>query len=98
MNRAVDPSYKYTLEYRTALSTSLPGRSFFKTTTGLLRISGFPGIEIGDVVPFHYGAQLPFVLRRHDGGKFQKKGACYVSGIMNGEMMDEEDQNRRSKV
>ena len=95
INRAVDPSYEYTSEYRTALANSLLGRSFFTTSTGFLGI-GLPRIKIGDIITILFGAQLPFVLRRN-GENFQMIGACYVSGVMNGEMMDKEDINGRSK-
>jgi len=93
INRAVDPSYIYTGEYRTALATSLLGRSFFTTSTGFLGI-GLPGIEIGDIVTILLGARLPFMLRRK-GEDFQMMGACYVSGIMNGEILNKKDINWR---
>jgi hypothetical protein len=84
-NSALNPSYVYTGEYRTALATSLLGRSFFTTSTGFLGI-GLPGIEVGDIVAILFGAQLPFVLRGN-GETFRMVGACYVAGIMNGEII-----------
>jgi hypothetical protein len=58
-------------------------RSLFTTSSG--RLSLGPGaMKKGDVVVALWGAQVPFVLRKDEGGWYAFVGECYVDGYMEG--------------
>jgi hypothetical protein len=51
---------------------------------------GHPGlssrhVKRGDMIALIHGAQVPFVLRHHDNGKYTIVSEAYVDGIMDGE-------------
>ena len=63
----------------------------FVTTAGLVGLAEFP-LQPDDIVVLPFGSTVPCILRCLKGARFSHPvyillGACYVSGIMNGEMM-----------
>jgi len=77
----------YTSTFREQLKFVLPGRTAFITNTGFWGF-GVPGIQTGDAVTALFGHSIPMVIRRH--GNFQTfVGGAYVSGIMEGELVNE---------
>lgn len=78
-------------EYRSALQSHLPNRTFFTTRLGLVGL-GMPTVRKGDQVTIWFGANVPFITRPCQGdgaGKCELIGAAYVGGIMEGQMVDE---------
>jgi hypothetical protein len=45
-------------------------------------------VNQGDVIALIRGAQVPFILQRQSGGKYQIISEAYVDGIMDGEAME----------
>jgi hypothetical protein len=59
-------------------------RSLFTTSSGKLGL-GPSAMKEGDIVVALWGAQVPFVLRRVEGGgRYRFVGECYVEQYMNG--------------
>ncbi|RSL76654.1 hypothetical protein CEP51_009768 [Fusarium floridanum] len=71
------------------------GRKPFLSALGYVGL-GPAAMEPGDVIVIFYGAHVPFVLRPK-GQEFQLLGEAYVHGIMDGEFMqvDREDKTFR---
>lgn len=61
------------------------GRSFFLTPKGYMGLAPY-GSGKGDRIGTLLGIKTPFVLREVEGG-YQLIGACYVQGIMDGEVV-----------
>jgi hypothetical protein len=60
------------------------GRKPFVTKKGHLGL-GLDHVDPGDAVAVLIGCQVPFVLRKSVGGKYEIVGEAYVDGIMDGE-------------
>lgn len=60
----------------------------FITRNGHLAL-GSEYVKRGDFVALIKGAQVPFVLRRQSGEKYQLIGEAYVDGIMDGEVAED---------
>ena len=60
------------------------GRKPFVTKNGHLGL-GLGHVEPGDAIAVLIGCQVPFVLRKSVGGRYQIVGEAYVDGIMDGE-------------
>lgn len=69
-------------------------RRFFVTDSGRLGI-GPHGLEDGDVIAVLHGSHVPFALRRAGNGGYHLIGACFVDGIMAGEMVQGPDSKRQ---
>lgn len=74
-----------------SLESSLQGtaivRRFCVTETG--RFGQLPfDAEVGDHLWVLTGAEVPFVVRPQDGGRYRLIGECYVDGVMNGEVLE----------
>ncbi|KAF2821743.1 hypothetical protein CC86DRAFT_241273, partial [Ophiobolus disseminans] len=63
-------------------------RSPFITKKGNLGISSWD-VKPGDVVAIIAGAQVPFVLRRVENGKYVIVSEAYIDGIMDGEAAED---------
>jgi hypothetical protein len=72
------------------LGSEIIGKSLrrltFITRKGHLVLSS-EHVHQGDVIALIRGAQVPFILRRQSGGKYQIISEAYVDGIMDGEVM-----------
>ncbi|MCJ1388261.1 hypothetical protein MMC18_001106 [Xylographa bjoerkii] len=64
------------------------GRSFCTTKAGRLGWASKRAME-GDIVALLYGSVVPILLRPRQDGKFECLGACYIQGIMDGEVVEE---------
>jgi hypothetical protein len=61
-------------------------RDFFASKIGYVGWVPCPAME-GDLICAFYGSRYPFVLRPHK-GMFGLIGACYMHGIMEGEVIE----------
>lgn len=78
-------------EYEISLRSNIGRKSFFTTKSGFIGTC-IPSAREGDVVVIMFGSPTPFVLRlilSDDGPVYSLIGACYVGGIMSGEIVDE---------
>jgi hypothetical protein len=62
------------------------GRRPFITSEGHLGL-GPAAMQRGDVVVVILGAELPFIFRKEDKGRYSLVGEAYVDGIMDGEIL-----------
>ncbi len=65
------------------------GRNFCTTKAGRLGWASKCAME-GDIVALLYGSVVPILLRPRQDGKYQCLEACYIHGIMDGEVVEEE--------
>ncbi|KAI1116320.1 heterokaryon incompatibility protein-domain-containing protein [Nemania sp. NC0429] len=74
--------------FRDSVATTVGSRALFTTASGLRGI-GPETMDEGDVVCVLYGANVPYVLRRHhvESDGYRVIGECYVHEIMRGEMV-----------
>lgn len=74
---------------------SCNGSRIVRTKTGLVGTAPW-AVQEGDLICVLYGGQTPFVLRGDDKcpGKFRFVGDCYVHGIMEGEALSMELEER----
>ncbi|TVY83624.1 Heterokaryon incompatibility protein 6 OR allele [Lachnellula suecica] len=82
----------FSLPYATALSQCSLYRRFCVTNNGYMGLIP-PGSQNGDLVCIIQGAQTPYVLRASMSGSstaYRIVGECYVHGMMDGEMSEEE--------
>ncbi|KAL4821935.1 heterokaryon incompatibility protein-domain-containing protein [Aspergillus spinulosporus] len=81
-------------EYEKCLVEGLGQKAFFTTTCGLVGTC-VPDSRAGDIAVVLFGSPVPFILRQLPAGSNDQSkiyaliGASYVSGIMDGEMVDE---------
>ena len=64
------------------------GRNFCTTKAGRLGWASKRAIE-GDIVALLYGSVVPILLRPRQDGKYECLEACYIKGIMDGEVVKE---------
>ena len=64
------------------------GRNFCTTEAGRLGWASKRAKE-GDIVALLYGCVVPILLRPRQDGKYECLEACYIKGIMDGEVMEE---------
>lgn len=81
-----------TAAFARSINYACTGRCFFVTAAGRIGI-GPRSICTGDTVAVLYGEGWPLVLSP-EGEKFSLAGACYVYGIMAGEALQGETQER----
>jgi hypothetical protein len=74
--------------YARAMLVSFQGRNSFITERGHVGL-GPKRVQNGDLVCAFIGANVPFVLRHVQWGRFELVGECYVYGIMDGEFLPE---------
>jgi hypothetical protein len=86
---------EFVRDYRLSLLNHLPSGCFFITASGFYGISQVI-VEAGDHLAIWFGSPAPFVLRQASQGHCKESerfygvlGVAYVSGIMDGEMVDE---------
>ncbi|KAL2694258.1 hypothetical protein Neosp_000833 [[Neocosmospora] mangrovei] len=74
---------------------SCNGSRIVRTKTGLIGTAPWD-VQEGDFVCVFYGGQTPFVLRRDENcpGKYRFVGDCYIHGIMEGEALSMELEER----
>jgi hypothetical protein len=73
-----------------------PGRIVCATNGGYLgRVPR--GTEVGDKICILFGGCVPFALRESSGGYFKFIEKCYVYGIMDGEAMEGQDLESRTR-
>ena len=65
------------------------GRRFCTTKAGRLGWASKRAKE-GDIVALLYGSVVPILLRPRQDGKYECLEACYICGIMDGEVVEEE--------
>jgi len=72
---------------------ALVGPKAFVSTTGYM---GYvPGCtQVGDEIAIIFGVAVPFVIRYDDEGHFILIGECFVLGLMNGQAMEDLDEQR----
>ncbi|RYP49403.1 hypothetical protein DL769_011073 [Monosporascus sp. CRB-8-3] len=84
-------------DYEQCLRANVGQQSFFTTRSGFVGTC-VPDSRRGDIIAILFGSPVPFVLRPaaesirvagSDRPSYLLVGALYVSGIMNGEMVDE---------
>ncbi|EUC29241.1 hypothetical protein COCCADRAFT_40367 [Bipolaris zeicola 26-R-13] len=68
----------------------LTKRILITTKTGYLGLAPIM-IHAGDVVAILLGSQIPILLRPVGDNRFQFVGECYVHGLMDGEILSDED-------
>lgn len=76
-----------------AIAIACSERRFFVTADGRFGL-GPRGLTKGDIVTVLYGGALPFALRSVSKERYRYVGACYISGIMNGEAMRKHKADR----
>ncbi|KAF2684704.1 HET-domain-containing protein [Lentithecium fluviatile CBS 122367] len=85
--------------YTSAL-TRLLYRRLFITSSGLLGL-GPADMMSGDVVVVLFGGNVPFAIRKIEGGhvgdQWKLIGECYVDGAMGGEMVEGRDEDGEGK-
>jgi len=90
-NRDVRDGMKSRIEVQMRLGSEIIGKSLgrlpFITKKGHLVLSA-EYVKQGDSVALIQGAQVPFILRRQNGGQYQLISEAYVDGIMDGEAME----------
>jgi Heterokaryon incompatibility protein (HET) len=89
-----------TQEYRDmkiSATSMLHERTFFITNSGFIGI-GASSMRVGDDVYVLCGGRSPFVLRSVDDGHFKLIGDCYVHGIMDGEIFDNENTKLKELI
>lgn len=64
------------------------GRNFCTTKAGRLGWASKRAME-GDIVVLLYGCVVPILLRPREDGKYECLEACYIYGIMDGEVVEE---------
>ena len=64
------------------------GRNFCTTKAGRLGWASKRAME-GDIVALLYGSVVPILLRPRQDGKYECLEACYIRGIMDGEVVEE---------
>ena len=70
--------------YQSCMAEVCHQRKFFITRAGFFGLG--PGImESGDTVCVILGMDVPSIVRRKQGHRFQYIGECYVNGLMNGQ-------------
>lgn len=69
-----------------AVTSTLPGRTFFATELGLMGLAPIE-VQVGDRVCSIVGRETPLVLRKVDERYWNLVGECYVHGIMDGEVL-----------
>lgn len=67
--------------YANTVWTHARNRRFFVTKKGYTG-TGYPGVEVGDVVCVLFGAWYPFALRPMGGERWRLVGSAYVHGVM----------------
>jgi hypothetical protein len=77
-------------EYEDTYGWTAPNRKVFLTENGFYAI-GPPLLKEGDRVAVFAGIVVPYCLRPVEGKGYQLVGACYVHGVMRGEMFDPTD-------
>jgi hypothetical protein len=82
---------KIVIELLAILSYILPGRYFFTTNMGFCGIA-VSKVRKNDSVTFLFGETIPTILRPR-GLPYSMVCASYVSGIMNGELIDDMYEN-----
>ncbi len=65
------------------------GRNFCTTKAGRVGWASKRAME-GDIVALLYGSVVPLLLRPRQDGKYECLEACYIHGIMDGELVEEE--------
>jgi hypothetical protein len=73
--------------YDMAIQVSAFGRTLFVIEKGFMGL-GPDRIQKGDVVAVFHGAWTPFILRPF-GEEFRLVGDCYISGLMDGEALQD---------
>ena len=68
-----------------ALAIWTGGRVFGRTRNGYMGLLP-SSAEHGDIICVFMGGHTPFVIRPKENGFFQLIGACYIHGMMNGEI------------
>ena len=67
--------------YRSAMAEVCHQRKFFITRAGFYGLG--PGIlELGDTICVIFGMDVPSIVRRKNGHRYQYIGECYVNGLM----------------
>lgn len=85
-----------TAAFARSIRYACAGRCFFVTAAGRIGI-GPHHIRAGDTVAVVYGEGWPLILSPED-GQFSLAGACYVYGIMAGEALQGETQERVFRI
>jgi hypothetical protein len=80
------------LQYRADMRI-LTNKRFYLTYKGYIGF-GPPEVQKGDVVCLIFGANSPFVLRKVHGDQYRLVGEVYCDGIMDGEFLKSNPQNR----
>ncbi|KAK4496509.1 hypothetical protein PRZ48_012489 [Zasmidium cellare] len=70
--------------FANTLYTHGRNRRFFSTSSGIIG-TGYPGVQVGDVVVMLFGGMSPFVLRERGDGKWRVVGTAFVGVVMEGE-------------
>ena len=65
------------------------GRNFCTTKAGRVGWASKRAMK-GDIVALLYGSVVPILLRPRQDGKYECLAACYIQGIMDGEVVEEE--------
>jgi hypothetical protein len=88
-----ETQFSSTFDYARLFTTACGGRKFAVTESGLMGIVP-PLTKIGDHLCLILGFEMPMLLREDTGctgkGEYQLVGACYIHGIMDGEMLGNE--------
>lgn len=75
---------------------SLNHRSLIRTKSGYLGMAPL-ATRPGDVIAILLGCNCPVVLRRFDDGLHRIIGECYIQGLMDGEILDQQQNGRVSE-
>jgi hypothetical protein len=75
-------------------SANLGTRLFTTDNVDALIGTGPEGLRVGDIVCVLYGGDVPFILHPDGKGQYTLIGECYVCGIMQGEALDMDLEER----
>jgi hypothetical protein len=80
--------------FENATAAWVSGRVFCRTKRGNMGMVPSRSVK-GDVVCAFLGGRTSFIIRPKEDGFFQLIGACYIHGMMNGELLQLPDFNQR---
>ena len=83
------------IEISKTLGAIIEDKVMFVTEKGYLGL-GQDGSQVGDIVCILFGGETPFMFRQSSPpqeGRFQFISECYIHGVMDGEIMNNQDSN-----
>ncbi|GKT45365.1 heterokaryon incompatibility protein 6, OR allele [Colletotrichum spaethianum] len=83
----------FATRWRRSIGSRTRNRVLFKTAQGMLGL-GHDVVKVGDVVTLIWGTRSPIVLRKRSEGGFFFRGDAYIDGLMRGEYLSTEPEEK----